>query len=326
MDKCAAFGKCGGCLYHNIAYEEYLQKKENFVKRAFADKGITVQPQSIISVPFGTRRRATFAFHKGIIGFNGLKSHQIISLDSCPALVKELSDFLIPLKQLISALKGSGDISVLLTPFGIDMHIKRNCGEPTLSQRELLADFAIKNNVVRLLYNHEPIFQKVQLPFAPDSFLQPSIEGEKILVDLVCDAAKDARNAIDLFCGAGTFTRPLHEKGINIVGYDIASDSLNALGPLGKERDLFRNPLLATEFKHIDTVVIDPPRAGAFQQCCQLAQSDVTTIIMISCNPITAARDIDMLLDKGGYKLHTIIPVDQFIYTNHIEVFCLLSK
>lgn len=323
---CRHFGKCGGCLYQDLPYEVYIQKKENFIRRAFTDQGIEAEINPIISVPFGTRRRATFAFRKGIIGFNETKSHQIIGLDACPALVKELSDFLIPLKGLAQNLKGSGDIAVLSTPFGIDMHIKRTGTAPTLAQREFLADFALKHQVARLLYNGEPIVQKINLPFAPDSFLQPSAEGEKVLVDLVVKCASDARNAVDLFCGAGTFTRPLAEQGIKIIGYDIASDSLHALGNLGKERDLFRNPLLANEFQQVDTVVIDPPRAGALQQCIQLAQSAVSKIIMISCNPTTCARDIRILMEKGAYKLNPITPVDQFVYTNHIELFCCLSR
>ncbi len=323
---CRYFGKCGGCLYQDLPHEAYMQKKENFIKRAFADKHIDIELNPIISVPFGTRRRATFAFRKGVIGFNETKSHQIVGLDSCPALVKELSDFLIPLKELVQNLKGNGDIAVLSTPFGIDMNIKRAESFPTLAQREFLADFALKHHVVRLLYNGEPIMQKMNLPFGPDSFLQPSAEGEKILVDLVLKYAFDSQKAVDLFCGAGTFTRPLAEQGIKVIGYDIASDSLNALGNLGKERDLFRNPLLANELQEIDTVVIDPPRAGALQQCIQLAHSSVSKIIMISCNPTTCARDIHILMEKGAYKLHPITPVDQFIYTNHIELVCYLSR
>ncbi len=326
MTQCSAFGKCGGCLYQDMNFEQYIQKKENFIKNAFRDYGMEISLKPIISVPFGTRRRATFAFCKGIVGFNSLKSKQIVPLNQCPALTPELSAFLPVLQGLIRELKGSGDISVLSTPFGIDMHIKRDTGSATLPQRELLADFAQKNKTARILYNGEPIVQNVQLPFAPDSFLQPSVEGEKILVNLVTQSLANAKKGVDLFCGAGTFTRPLQQAGVSVMGYDIMSDSLNALGALGTERDLFRNPLLATELNGLDVVVIDPPRSGAQQQCRQLAQSNVPLIIMISCNPSTAARDIKELVNNGGYTLNTIIPVDQFIYTNHIEIFCLLSK
>ncbi len=326
MNKCAAFGICGGCLYQNMDFEQYIQKKENFIKNAFRDYGIEVTLNPVISVPFGTRRRATFAFRKGIIGFNSHKSKQIVSLNNCPALTPVLSKFIPTLQTLVKELKGSGDIAVLSTPFGIDMHIKRETGSATLTQRELLAEFAFQNNIARILYNGEPIIQNVQLPFAPDSFLQPSAEGEQILVDLVTKSLGNAKKGVDLFCGSGTFTRPMYQAGLQVVGYDIMSDSLKALGNLGIERDLFRNPLLPTELNGLDVVVIDPPRSGALQQCRQLAQSDVPVILMISCNPSTAARDIKELMNNGGYKLNTIIPIDQFIYTNHIEIFCLLSK
>lgn len=325
MTICSAFGKCGGCLYQNIPFETYRQNKLNFVIKAFLDNGISVQPESIIFIPFGTRRRATFAFQKGIIGFNASKSHQIVPLNACPALVKPLSDFLPKLKQLIRELKGSGDISILHTKWGIDMHIKRKSGELTLHQRELLATFATQNGVARLLYNNEPIIQMVQLPFPPDAFLQPSEEGEKTLIELMLTHLGTPKKVFDLFCGSGTFTKPIIAKNIPVKGFDIASDSLKALGVNGIERDLFRNPLLPSELNEADVVIIDPPRSGAKEQCRQLARSNVQRILMISCNPNTAARDIKELIN-AGYHIQTIIPVEQFIYTNHIELFINLYK
>lgn len=326
MTICPSFERCGGCFYQHLPFEDYLKNKYNFVKTAFLNQGIDCEIQPIVSIPFGTRRRATFAFQKGKIGFNALKSHQIIALNACPALVQPLSDFLPRLQTLIRELKGSGEIAVLNTPFGIDMHIKRSgVGNLTLNQRELLADFALKNNVARLLYNKEPIVQQIQLPFPPDSFLQPSAEGEEVLVNLVLTHLGDSKKVADLFCGSGTFTKPIAQKGLSVQGYDIAGDSLKALGNMGFERDLFRNPLLPNELNAFDAVVIDPPRAGGKEQCRQLAQSQVQRILMISCNPNTASRDIKDLMN-GGYKLEKIIPVDQFVYTNHIEIFCVLTK
>lgn len=326
MTICPFCKQCGGCLYQHLPFEEYIKNKQNFVKTAFLNQSIDCEIEPIISIPFGTRRRATFAFQKGKIGFNGLKSHQIVSLNACSALVKPLSDFLPKLHELIKQLKGNGEIAVLNTPFGIDMHIKRSgVGDLTLNQREILAEFATNNNVARLLYNKEPIIQQIQLPFPPDAFLQPSAEGEETLVHLMLSHLNKAQKVCDLFCGSGTFTKPIAKQGLSVKGYDIAGDSLKALGNIGFERDLFRNPLLANELNMFDTVVIDPPRAGAKEQCRQLAQSQIQRILMISCNPNTASRDIKELI-KGGYKLEKVIPVDQFVYTNHIEVFCVLTK
>lgn len=325
MPTCSAFPACGGCLYLDMAPESYLEKKYAFVQKAFLAHGVNHKIEQIIPVPFGCRRRATFAFKNGHIGFNETKSHKIIPLTACPALTDRLSNFLPTLKTLAADLKGSGDISVLETPFGIDMHILRPQSPLTLEKREMLALFAAKHNLARLMYNKEPIACQVNLPASADSFLQPSKEGEEILINLVLEHIGSVQSAVDLFCGAGTFTKPLLQKIKHVAGFDIAAESLAPLKPHASARDLFRNPLLAEELNAFELAVIDPPRAGADLQCRQLAQSTVQRVLMVSCNPQTAARDTQTLL-AGGYQIQKIIPIDQFVYTNHIELFIFLSK
>ena len=237
----------------------------------------------------------------------------------------ELSDLLPKLQELVLKLKGSGDISVLKTPFGIDMCLKENKSKLTLEKQELLSAFALQNNLVRLSYGTEPVIQQVQLPFSADSFLQPSVEGEQLLINLVLSHIGTPRKAADLFCGAGTFTKPLLNAGISVKGYDIAVESLSVIKNNAEKRDLFRVPLTAKELNEYDCIVMDPPRAGAEAQCRELAKSQVSDILMISCSPKTAARDV-RILRFGGYEIKKIVPVDQFIYTNHIELFILLRK
>src|SRR5205085_12398921 len=84
-------------------------------------------------------------------------------------------------------------------------------------------------------------------------------------------------------------------------------------------RDLARRPVLAMELKRIDTVVFDPPRAGAIEQAQQIAASKVSTVIGVSCNPATFARDAAVLI-AGGFKLTGVKPVDQFLWSPHIEL------
>lgn len=322
---CPFFGRCGGCVYQDLPFTDYLDKKNNFIKRAFADFGLLITLEKFKTVPIGSRRRACFAFYKGHLGFNEMKSHKVVDIDNCAMLTPGLNSIIHSLRLLVQQLGGAGDIFVLDTPFGIDMHIKMGKEKPGLSQLEMLADFAQKNNVARLYFNNEPVMEKVALPFPADVFLQPSQWGEKILIDLMLDEIKGVQTAVDLFCGTGTFTRPLIEKGIKVLGFDSQAQSTAVLGPYGRQRDLFRNPLMPSEFDGIDMVVLDPPRAGAKAQVEQLALTHVPKIIMISCNPSTAARDIKTLTD-GGYKIEKITPVDQFTYSNHVELVCVLSK
>lgn len=325
MEHCSSFPACGGCSYLNLNMNDYLEKKRLFVQSAFLNQGIHVEPEPVLSVPFGRRRRATFAYKNGQIGFNKAKSSQINNLTACPALLPELSDLLPKLQELVLKLKGSGDISVLKTPFGIDMCLKENKPKLTLEKQELLSSFALQNNLVRLSYGTEPVIQQVQLPFSADSFLQPSVEGEQLLINLVLSHIGTPRKAADLFCGAGTFTKPLLNAGFSVKGYDIAVESLSVIKNNAEKRDLFRVPLTAKELNEYDCIVMDPPRAGAEAQCRELAESQVPDILMISCSPKTAARDVS-ILRFGGYEIKKIIPVDQFIYTTHIELFILLKK
>ena len=323
---CPNFNRCGGCLYLNMPFQEYNEKKKNFITSSFLHEGINVNMDEFVSIRFGTRRRATFAFSGKIIGFNSLKSHTIIPLDGCPALTEKLSGILPYLKDLCSNLKKKGDISLLDRPEGLDIHIKTQKKEqPSLNERMLLAEFTSHPDIVRLSYNFEPIVEKIHLSYPIDMFLQPSVEGEQALIKIVLDNLGSYEKVIDLFCGAGTFTKPLLQNGIQAVGYDCASDSVALLGEHAVKRDLFRNPLLAQELNDVKAVIMDPPRAGAKEQTKELAKSSVEKIIMISCNPITAARDVKHLI-SNGWTLTKLIGVDQFIYTNHVEVVAILEK
>ena len=322
---CPYFGQCGGCLYQDMPAQLYEQMKYKHILRCFADYGLTPQLQDLIRIDINSRRRACFAFHKGHLGFNAKKSHTIVDIHSCDMLTDGLNAIILPLKDLVKKLNTCGDIFVLDTPYGIDMHIKTGKGRADLKLLEILADFAQNNNIARLLYNNDPIAERTPLPFPPDVFLQPSQAGEEVLIKLMSEHIGSYKTAIDLFCGTGTFTKPLIRAGLKVVGYDSSADSVKVLGTYGKVRDLFRNPVLTDEFARIDLVVIDPPRAGAKAQTEQLADTNVKKIVMISCNPSSCARDIKILLDNG-WQLEKITPVDQFTYSNHIELVCALSK
>ncbi|MGO4839929.1 RNA methyltransferase, partial [Rhizobiaceae sp. 2RAB30] len=92
-----------------------------------------------------------------------------------------------------------------------------------------------------------------------------------------------------------------------------------------ERRDLFRRPLTFKELNAFDAVVFDPPRAGAEDQSKQIARSDVPLVAAISCNPVTLARDLRVLID-GGYTLKGVTPVDQFLWSAHVEAVALLEK
>ena len=84
-------------------------------------------------------------------------------------------------------------------------------------------------------------------------------------------------------------------------------------------------PLSARELARYDAVVLDPPRTGAKAQAEALAASKVPKVVMVSCNPGTCARDLRILAD-GGYRITHVVPVDQFLFSPHIELVAELEK
>src|SRR5213078_3509439 len=90
-------------------------------------------------------------------------------------------------------------------------------------------------------------------------------------------------------------------------------------------RDLFRNPLTAKELDAFDAVLLDPPRAGAAAQVGELARSEVARIVYASCDPGSFSRDARALQD-GGYRLEKLLPIDQFLWSAHLELIALFTR
>ena len=92
-----------------------------------------------------------------------------------------------------------------------------------------------------------------------------------------------------------------------------------------ERRDLYRRPLQSAEFKPFDMAVLDPPRNGALDQSQQLAKSHLSKIVYVSCNPATFARDARELVNEG-FVIGRVLPIDQFLWSPHIELVALLER
>lgn len=145
----------------------------------------------------------------------------------------------------------------------------------------------------------------------------------------VAEAVGPARRIVDLFAGCGTFALPLARTAtVHAVEGDPAmTDALDqgwrkaaGLKAVTTEvRDLFRAPLLPDELNRFDSVVIDPPRAGAEAQIREIAASTVPTVAAVSCNPVSFARDAKILI-AAGFRLNWVQVVDQFRWSAHVEL------
>jgi 23S rRNA (uracil1939-C5)-methyltransferase len=202
--------------------------------------------------------------------------------------------------------------------------------------RMTLADY--RTHFARLSWDGETIFTDtppriimgaVRTHIPPGAFLQATPQGEQALLDAVTETIDPAASIIDLFAGCGTFSLPLAQKAaIHAVegqddlcaALDHAARHTSGLRHVTIERrDLFRRPIDAETLAQFDAVVIDPPRAGAQAQTHELAKAQIPRIAMVSCNPITFARDAAILI-QAGYHIDWIQPVDQFRWSSHVEI------
>ena len=173
------------------------------------------------------------------------------------------------------------------------------------------------------------------MPLPPGAFLQATTEGEKTLARLVLDCVGKARQVADLFAGIGTFALRLADAArvsaadsdsTMIKALQRAASTTSGLKPIeAQTRDLFRRPFMANELKVFDAVVFDPPRAGAKAQAERLAQSLVPLVVAVSCDPGTLARDLRILVD-GGCSIDTVTPIDQFLFSAHVEAVAVLRR
>lgn len=167
------------------------------------------------------------------------------------------------------------------------------------------------------------------------AFLQATKTGETALVETVLEIIGPAKRVVDLFSGCGTFALPISNKAA-VHALESDQNMISALDSgwrivgglhniLAEKRDLFRRPLMPDEFKNIDAVVIDPPRAGAISQVTELAKTNVKRIAFVSCNPATFARDASILCNNG-YNLDWVQVVDQFLWNSHVELVAQFTK
>jgi 23S rRNA (uracil1939-C5)-methyltransferase len=330
---CPHFGVCGGCQIQHLDGPSYGAFKRGLVETALSHAGITTPVGELVDARGQGRRRATLHAHKTGAGYMGLRSHDVHDIESCPILVPALARAPL-IARAVHASLGDCDVSFTATATGIDVVIK---AEKKI-RPEKLAPIVQRFGLARLTLNGETVLQsqvpvirmgKAALELPPGSFLQATEAAETALAELVLAGLKGCKSVADLFCGMGPFALRIAETA-KVYATDSDKPALAALGKAvrntqglkvitAERRDLFREPMTQFELNGFDAAVIDPPRAGAEAQCRELAKSKLKTIVSVSCEPKTFARDAAILI-AGGYRLESVVPVDQFAYSTHVEV------
>ena len=349
--RCSHYGECGGCTLQHLPADLYRTLKRDLVTNALSFEGIKATVDDVIVIPPATRRRAVFAAHRQskqvVVGFHGKRSHHIIGIRDCAVLTPGLLALIPRLSQLAAIAAPPKDaltITATETLTGFDIALTGAPKTLSADDRAHLVQIAGALGLARLSLNGDLEMERVppqlrvgnaDIRPGPGGFLQATRESEAAMLALVQQAVGDARRIVDLFSGAGTFSLPLaatatihavESDELALAALHLMARKATGLKPVTIEkRDLFRRPLVRTELKRFDAAVIDPPRAGADAQTRELAASDVKRVAMISCNATTFSRDLKIML-ASGWRVTRITPVDQFLWSAHIEIVAALER
>jgi 23S rRNA (uracil1939-C5)-methyltransferase len=350
---CRHFGACGSCALQHLDAASYRAAKLGALCAAFERVGIDTDLVQPLRVVPPARRRARLGLMRPRdprlaprIGYRQRFRHDLVDLTECFVLERPLFDLISELRLTARDLLppgGAAEIMLTRTDSGIDALFETGM-PPTLTALEALARLAQDQDLARIVWRspaeeilvveRRPVrvlLSGVAVPFPPGGFLQASAMAEAVLVEEVIAGTEGRRPVLDLFAGLGTFTfalavaGPVHAvEGDERAAAALACAAARHPAITVERRDLARNPLPPEALVNYAGAVFDPPRAGAARQAEALASSTIAIVVAVSCNPATFARDATRLVG-GGFRLTQVVPVDQFVWTPHLElvaVFC----
>lgn len=344
------YGDCGGCSLQHWASGPYLDWKREQVRLALAREGIETEIETTVASPAHSRRR--IALHarrtpegRVVLGFKARKSWRLVEVSACPVADPRLVAAFPALTKIAGAFlehpKSAPTLHATWTLSGLDVDVTgverksgglsrdrqmqaiRAANEADLARLSLAGDTLVMARQPRIQ------FGPATVPVPAGGFLQAVPEAELAMTSRAVAAVKGAKKVADLFCGAGTFTFPLATvapvlaadgSAPGIAALKAGVGSAQGLRQITAEaRDLFRRPLSPFDLKGVEAIVFDPPRAGAAEQTAQLAGTKASVVVGVSCNPVTFARDARILID-AGFRLETVTPIDQFLWSAHVEL------
>lgn len=349
-NNCKYFSRCGGCELLHLSQDEYKNYKKALLQSY--NNIIQIEP-NWIWIGAKTRRKITLQSNKqNELGFFANKSRELVEIDECFIAKKEISNLIIPLKNLVKKLNFNSLSKITITFFdnGLDI-LFFTSKEFSNQQSQKILEFAQKYNVnisnnlngeifpILMLRKNQIYFDNLKINLDSDIFIQATGEGSAKISKIIYEFLAKNPNLLriaDIYSGFGSYAFAISSLVKSISAFEgspkmtsLITKNANQNGLNSKisgiNRDLFLNPIKAKELEKFDLVLINPPRTGANPQILQIAESNLKNLIYISCNPKTFFADAKILLKKN-FKVESFYAIDQFYGTNHIETITIFTK
>jgi 23S rRNA (uracil1939-C5)-methyltransferase len=311
-----AIAGCGGCSWQHVARADQLAAKQAIVEGALRKLAVTIHPIADPGPALGWRRRARFHVEAGVVGLYAHASHRVIAIDSCPQLEPALDAALAaviaarpPDGELVLAIGHRGDVVV-----GIE-HAWPGA-QAVIGRAAIVGVDAGERRIGTTVIEIEP-----GLVGGPWDFAQASAAGNRALVTRTLAAVGDGTGRLlELYAGAGNFTRGLVEAGWDV----LATDHVAPIAPVARFETGPVERVLAARAGPVEVIVLDPPRTGAAEAIAGILRLAPRRIVYVSCDPATLARDVARL--DGVYVAGEAWPLDLMPHTSHVEVVMRLDR
>ncbi len=344
---CALFaaGRCGGCQWQHVAAGAQLAAKHELARsglRRAIDAGLELRPAVAAAPPWGWRRRVRL--HAGRadgeraarLGFYAPHSHTVVDVldgGGCAQLEPGLAAALAAMHPVLRDVLDDGDEVHAVIGHAGAVHVVIGGRCPRAAAERLIAAGAA-GVVVRQgerLVGHlgaAAIELEPGLAIAADEFAQASAAGNRALIAAVVAAVAPAPGVrvLELFAGAGNFTRHLVAAGAAVVANDVVAPPVVVPGARfvagTAEAALER---VAAEGAAFDVALLDPPRTGARAAVARLGAVAPRRVVYVACDVATLARDVEALAAAGWAPRHATV-FDVMPQTAHVEVVVVAER
>lgn len=298
---------------------------------------------------------------KMLVGFREKHSNFLAELHSCQVLNPKVGQHLEDLAQLLGSLSIYQKIPQLEVAFGDETgaFIVRHLEPMTDTDQQKLIDYAKVQNIQLYLQPKGPDsihciwppgdqFSPLQytLPnynvvheFRPTDFTQVNTDINRNMIDLALELLEPQADdkVLDLFCGLGNFTLPLARRSAQVTGVEGSDELIIRAKENAKKNGINNVDYYAADLftdvsnmnwakKRYDRILLDPARSGAKEIVSELSKFGAHTVVYVSCNPATLARDTEIMVHQNGYRLVKAGVMDMFPHTAHVESIALFKK
>ncbi|TXJ42802.1 class I SAM-dependent RNA methyltransferase [Brachyspira pilosicoli] len=326
--KCKYAGICGGCVFNHIEYNKQLEIKKSMVLNSIRNIEYNNKINIIKSPNEHYRLRVNMIAKDGCIGFYKFNTNEFVAINECIILKERLFN---KIKNFSNCNNITGNIYAIesnnrkILSFADIIKQNKNIDTSyfdgiTIKQKNKIKKYGIDKT------NYNTYFGEV--PLSHKNFFQ---SNHYLLDEFQKNAVKYFneydKNIVELYAGSGFFTVAIKEKlksfniDYKLISSEINSDAVNIAKDIIKEE---ASETLKKINYNIDVLFVDPPRDGLDKKVIEnIIRIKPKKIIYISCNPMTFARDINLL--KEYYKLIDLIIIDMFPDTYHIELISCLE-